>query len=72
MEKKVYTAEEKKAYYMGLGAAMAGGRFEHIKRTMNTMTPVVRESYRNGLDDGYLRLNKSKKIVERRKKIKGR
>ena len=64
--KKKYSATEKQAYYMGLGAALAGGRFENIKKTMNSMSPNIKESYKNGLDDGYL------KSTQKLKKYKGR
>jgi hypothetical protein len=53
--KKTYSAEEKKAYYMGYGAAVAGAKFERIKKVMVNMPPVIKESYKNGLDDGYLK-----------------
>ena len=64
--KKSYSAAEKKAYYMGYGAAVAGAKFERLKKVMVNMPPAIKESYKNGLDDGYL------KNVQKPKKIKGR
>lgn len=64
--KQTYSAAEKKAYYMGFGAAVAGAKFERIKKVMGTMSPAIKESYKNGLDDGYL-VN-----VRKPKKYKGR
>ena len=52
---KTYSAAEKKAYYMGYGAAVAGAKFERIKKVMVNMPPAIKESYKNGLDDGYLK-----------------
>lgn len=65
-KKKTYSAAEKKAYYMGYGAALVGAKFERIKKVMGNMSPAIKESYKNGLDDGYM------KNVQKPKKIKGR
>ena len=65
MEKKTYNAAEKKAYYMGLGAALTGGRADGIKTVMNGMPPAVRQSYKNGLDDGYMKKVKGPKKNKR-------
>ena len=61
-KKKTYSAAEKKAYYMGFGAALVGAKVERIKKVMVSMSPAVKESYKNGLDDGYMKnVQKSKK-----------
>ncbi len=61
-EKKTYSAEEKKAYYMGMGAALVGAKAERIKKVMGSMSPAIKESYKNGLDDGYLKNMRKSKI----------
>ena len=61
--KKSYSAAEKKAYYMGLGAVVAGAKAEGIRKAMSTMPPAIKESYKNGLDDGLMKIaHKPKKI----------
>ena len=64
-KKTKYSAVEKKAYYMGYGAALAGGEAKKIKNVMSNLSPAAKESYKNGLDDGYM------KNVQKSKKIKG-
>ena len=59
--KKTYSAEEKKAYYMGMGAALVGARAERIKKVMGSMSPAAKASYMNGLDDGYLKKSRGNK-----------
>ena len=60
-KKKTYSAAEKKAYYMGFGAAKSGGNISAIKKIMNSMSPKLKESYKNGLDDGFLDNVKTRK-----------
>mgnify|MGYP006334893329 CR=1 FL=1 len=62
--KNKYSAEEKQAYYMGLGAAIGYGR--KIKSAMNDMSPKVKESFKNGLELGLQ--NKTKLKVLKNKK----
>ena len=64
-KKKGYSAEEKKAYYMGLGAGRTGGKPVGIKKVMDELSPMVRQSFKNGLDDGMLYHLKSKKTNKR-------
>lgn len=59
--KKTYSAEEKKAYYMGMGAALVGAKAERIKKFMGNLSPAVKASYMNGLDDGYLKKTRGNK-----------
>lgn len=65
-KKNGFSAAEKKAYYMGVGAALAGGRVSLIQKVMRSMSPAVKESYKNGLNDGFA------KNVTKPKKNKGR
>ena len=61
-KKRTFSALEKKAYYMGFGAAVAGGEARKIKKFMDGLSPAIKESYKNGLDDGYMKnLQKPKK-----------
>ena len=60
-KKKSYSAAEKKAYYMGYGAAQSGGNVGKIKKIMSDMPPKIKESYKNGFDDGLVSNLKNKK-----------
>lgn len=51
-KKKTYSAEEKKAYYMGLGAGRTCGRPAAIKKVADGMRPNVKQSFLNGWEDG--------------------
>lgn len=51
MEKKNYSAKERKAYYMGIGAAIGFGRLSEIKKVVSSMTKAEKESFYNGFDD---------------------
>ena len=61
--KRRYTAEERKAYYMGWGAAIGMGRYPHIKKRADRMSSTCRESFFNGFNDFLARgaLNKTRK-----------
>ena len=48
---KKYSAAEKKAYYMGLGAAIGFGK--GIKKTMSKMSVAEKNSFRNGFDSRF-------------------
>ena len=53
MEKeKKYSVEEKKAYYIGIGAGIGFGRTKNIQKMMKSMTAQEKKSFQNGLDDG--------------------
>ena len=54
-EKKKYSAAEKQAYYMGVGAALGGSTAKGINRTLSSLSPKLKDSYKNGLDEGYKR-----------------
>lgn len=54
-KKKAYSAEEKKAYYMGVGAGKTGGKLPLIKKVMDGMLPNVKQSFLNGWEDGATR-----------------
>lgn len=51
-KKKAYSAEEKKAYYMGVGAGRTYGRAEAIGVVAKSMSPEVRKSFLNGWEKG--------------------
>lgn len=48
---KRYSAKEKKAYYMGIGAGIGFGKTKNIKNTVGKMTKEEKESFYNGFDD---------------------
>lgn len=64
--KNKFSAEEKKSYYMGLGAALGHATQKGIKKTMDGMTPKMKTSYLNGIDDGLKRNLKFQKIKKGR------
>ena len=45
---KRYTAEEKRAYYMGVGACI--GHSRAVKQITKKMSPVEKQSFFNGFD----------------------
>lgn len=49
-EKGRYTAEERRAYYIGVGACMGYGRNGAIHKTLKEMTPAEKKSFYNGFD----------------------
>ena len=51
--RKRYTQNERKAYYVGVGAAMGfmNSRHSTIKKSKVTMTKAEHESFNNGFDD---------------------
>ena len=51
---KKYSSAEKKAYYMGLGAARTGGRVEFIKKFASGLPDRERRSFYNGVDAGLI------------------
>lgn len=51
-KKKTYTAQEKQAYYMGLGAALTGAKPQAIKKVASGMPESVKKSFYNGWDNG--------------------
>lgn len=61
-KKKSYSTAEKRAYYMGLGAALGHGTVKGIKQTLNSFPDKkMKDSYSNGLDDGLKRNTKFRK-----------
>ena len=56
--KKAYTPEEKRAYYMGVGAWIGFGRTGSIQRAIKNMSPAVKKSFLNGFDKAALRKKK--------------
>ena len=50
-KKSQYSAAEKRAYYIGVGAAMGLGKWPHVKRNMDKLSPLEKESFKNGFDD---------------------
>ena len=66
-KKKTYSAEEKKAYYMGMGAALGHGRVEGIRQTTSFLSDKkLKDSYFNGFDCG-LELNR--KLIRNKKNV---
>ena len=55
-----YTAKEKKAFYMGVGAAVGFGRTAEIKKTIAKMTNVEKQSFYNGFDSRLLNNKKGR------------
>lgn len=53
-----FTVEERRAYYMGVGAAIGFGKISAIKRAANKMRPAEKKSFYNGFDDGFMKKNK--------------
>lgn len=49
-----YSAKERKAYYMGVGAGIGFGKTVHIKRFVRTLSPAEKKSFYNGLDSAML------------------
>ena len=47
-KKKTYTAQEKQAYYMGVGAALAAAKAQAIKKAVSNMPESVKKSFYNG------------------------
>ena len=58
MEKKNYSAKERRAYYMGIGAHIGLGKVAEIKKAVAAMTKTEKESFYNGFDDRALRQKK--------------
>lgn len=50
-ETKRYTAAERKAYYMGVGAWIGFGKAQGIKKAAEKMTAAEKRSFYNGFDD---------------------
>lgn len=51
--KKVYSADERRAYYIGVGASMRlGSSSGTYKKMKSSMTEKEWESFNNGLNDG--------------------
>ena len=53
--KKQFSSEERKAYYMGVGAAIGFGKSAEIKRVTSNMTAEEKKSFNNGFDDRIMR-----------------
>ena len=69
-EKARQSAKERKAYYMGVGAALGHGRAEGIRQTMSFLSDKKsKESYYNGFDFG---LDLNRKLIKKQKNKKGR
>lgn len=56
--KPQYSAAEKRAYYIGVGAAVGMGNVKSVKRYMGKLSPLEKESFKNGYDDHLLKRNK--------------
>ena len=55
---KCYTATERKAYYMGVGAAIGFGKISEIKKTAGRMSEAEKRSFYNGFDNRLQRRGK--------------
>lgn len=55
-KKRIYSAAERNAYYMGLGVGIGRGR--KVKTTLETMPAHLKDSFKNGLDRGISSPNK--------------
>lgn len=49
--KRKYSYKEKRAYFMGKGAAIGFGRASQIKKVTSRMTKEEKESFYNGFDE---------------------
>ena len=56
-----YTAKEKKAYYMGVGASIGLGKVGEVQRRAASMPPKEKQSFYNGLDMGLANPTKTKR-----------
>ena len=56
-----YTAKEKKAFYMGVGASIGLGKAGGVKRRAAKMAPEVKQSFYNGLDSGLANPTRTKR-----------
>ena len=54
-ETKRYSAAERKAYYIGIGAAIGLGRTQNIKRATSKMDEKEKRSFYNGFDETMLK-----------------
>ena len=52
MSGKQYSAEEKRAYYIGVGASIGMGKVATIKKATAGMSAKEKASFNNGFDDG--------------------
>lgn len=50
-ENKRYTSAERKAYYMGVGAAIGFGKTREIDKVRKRLSPIEKKSFYNGFDD---------------------
>jgi hypothetical protein len=48
---KRYTAKERKAYYVGVGAGIGFGKSQNMKKAVGKMTKEEKQSFNNGFDD---------------------
>ena len=55
---KQYSAAERKAYYMGIGAAIGFGKVSEIKKATSKMSEKEKRSFYNGVDDRAVTRNK--------------
>ena len=51
LKKPQYSAAEKRAYYIGVGAAVGMGNVKNVKRYMGKLSPLEKQSFKNGFDD---------------------
>lgn len=49
---KKYSVEEKRAYYVGVGAGIGCGQVKNVQRIMKQMSPEEKASFKNGFDKG--------------------
>ena len=62
-----YTAKEKKAFYMGVGAAIGVGRIGEIKRITATMTTIEKKSFYSGFDSQMTKPAPKAPVIPRKK-----
>lgn len=56
-KKQKYSADEKKAYYIGVGAGIGFGRGKNISKMMKSMSAQEKQSFQNGFESGMLKKN---------------
>ena len=61
MPKKKFSSKEKRAYYIGFGAAMGGAQWGFIKKGTKNFSSAEKKSFNNGFDDFFMRNSKKEK-----------
>ena len=52
---QIFSADEKRAYYMGVGIGAVSANVERVRKFMSNMPSNVKKSFLNGVDEGLLK-----------------